>query len=35
MEWSVTAGVLGMATLAYLVGMDRLRLFQSRSEVAA
>jgi len=35
MEWSVTVGVLGLATLAYLVGVDRLPLFRSRSEVAA
>ncbi|HKZ91497.1 MAG TPA: NrfD/PsrC family molybdoenzyme membrane anchor subunit [Candidatus Limnocylindrales bacterium] len=35
MEWSVTVGVLGMATLAYLVGMDRLPLFKPRTEVAA
>jgi len=35
MEWSVTVGVLGIATLAYLVGMDRLPLFKSRTETAA
>lgn len=27
MEWAVTAGVIGLATLAFLFGMDRLRLF--------
>jgi protein NrfD len=35
MEWSVTVGVVGAATLAYLVGLDRLPLFRPRSEVAA
>lgn len=34
-EWSVVIGVLGLATLVYLIGMDRLPLFKSRSEVAA
>jgi protein NrfD len=34
-EWSVLIGVLGLSTLAYLIGVDRLSLFKSRSEVAA
>lgn len=34
-EWSVTVGVLGLVTLGFLLGMDRLPLFKSRSEVAA
>jgi molybdopterin-containing oxidoreductase family membrane subunit len=34
-EWSVLVGVLGVATLAYLVGVDRLPLFKRRTEVAA
>jgi protein NrfD len=35
MEWSVTIGLVGLATLAYLVGIDRLPLFKPQSEVAA
>jgi protein NrfD len=35
MEWSVTVGVVGMATLAYLIGTDRLSMFKSRPEVTA
>ncbi len=35
MEWSVTVGVLGLPTTAFLIGLDRLPLFKSRSEVAA
>lgn len=34
LEWSVTAGVVGLATLAFLLGIDRLRLFTNDSEVA-
>jgi len=34
MEWSVTIGVLGLSTLAYLVGTDRLPLFSKSPEVA-
>jgi protein NrfD len=35
-EWSVLIGVLGISTLVYLIGVDRLPLFKSRqSEVAA
>ncbi len=34
-EWSVTAGVVGLATLAFMLGIDRLRLFATDSEVAA
>ncbi|MBM4461595.1 MAG: polysulfide reductase [Chloroflexi bacterium] len=32
MEWSVTAGIVGVAVLAFLIGTDRLRLFHT-SEV--
>ena len=35
MEWSVAIGVVGLSTLAYLVGTDRLPIFKSRTEVAA
>jgi molybdopterin-containing oxidoreductase family membrane subunit len=35
MEWSVTVGILGLATMAYLLGMDRLPFLKSRSEVTA
>jgi protein NrfD len=35
MEWSVAAGVVGLSTLAYLVGTDRLPLFRSTPETAA
>jgi molybdopterin-containing oxidoreductase family membrane subunit len=35
MEWSVAIGVVGLATLAYLVATDRLPIFKSRTEVAA
>jgi molybdopterin-containing oxidoreductase family membrane subunit len=35
MEWSVAIGVVGLSTLAYLVGTDRLPIFTSRTEVAA
>jgi len=34
-EWSVLIGVLGLSALAYLIGVDRLPLFKSRSEAAA
>jgi protein NrfD len=36
MEWSVTFGVVGAATIAFLLGMDRLPLFKStiKTEVA-
>jgi molybdopterin-containing oxidoreductase family membrane subunit len=35
-EWSVLVGILGLSTLVYLIGVDRLPLFKSRrSEVAA
>jgi hypothetical protein len=27
MEWSVTAGIIGAAVLAFLIGTDRLPLF--------
>jgi molybdopterin-containing oxidoreductase family membrane subunit len=27
MEWAVTAGIIGLSTLAFLVGLDRLALF--------
>lgn len=33
MEWSVTVGVVGGATLAFLLGMDRLPLFTRENEV--
>jgi Ni/Fe-hydrogenase subunit HybB-like protein len=34
MEWSLTIGVVGLATLAYLIGIDRLPfLKQTSSEV--
>jgi protein NrfD len=35
MEWSVVMGVLGLSTIAYLLGLDRLPLFKSRSEATA
>lgn len=35
MEWSVAIGVVGLSTLAYLIGTDRLPIFKSRTEVAA
>jgi protein NrfD len=35
MEWSVTIGIIGMATLAYLIGTDRLSIFKPRTEVTA
>jgi molybdopterin-containing oxidoreductase family membrane subunit len=28
MEWSVTVGIIGLATLAFLIGLDRLPLFK-------
>ncbi|GAB4444883.1 MAG: polysulfide reductase NrfD [Anaerolineae bacterium] len=34
MEWSVTAGVVGLATLAFLLGIDRLPMFAKKTEVA-
>ncbi|GIL13314.1 MAG: polysulfide reductase [Chloroflexota bacterium] len=34
MEWSVTIGVVGLATLAYLLGIDRLPFFKDTTEVA-
>ncbi len=34
-EWSVTLGVVGLATLAYVIGIDRLRLFRPDTEVGA
>ena len=34
MEWSVTIGVVGLSTLAYLVGTDRLPLVSKTPEVA-
>ncbi len=33
MEWSVVAGVVGLATLAYLLGTDRLPFFAVKTEV--
>lgn len=33
MEWAVTAGVVGLAILGFLVGTDRLFLFASKTEV--
>lgn len=33
MEWSVVAGVIGLATLAYLLGTDRLPFFAAKTEV--
>ncbi len=33
-EWSVTIGVVGLATLAFLIGIDRLPFFKESSEVA-
>jgi molybdopterin-containing oxidoreductase family membrane subunit len=35
MEWSVTIGVVGLSTLAFLVGTDRLPLFKSNPEVSS
>jgi molybdopterin-containing oxidoreductase family membrane subunit len=32
MEWAVTIGTIGLATLAFLVGSDRLPIFQSDQE---
>jgi molybdopterin-containing oxidoreductase family membrane subunit len=34
MEWSVTVGVIGLSTIAFLVGTDRLPLFAKSPEVA-
>jgi molybdopterin-containing oxidoreductase family membrane subunit len=34
MEWSVTIGVVGLATLAYLLGIDRLPFLKDTTEVA-
>lgn len=34
MEWSVAIGVVGLATLAYLIGTDRLPLFRSTLETS-
>lgn len=34
MEWSVTLGIVGLATLAFLIGIDRLDFFKNSSEVA-
>lgn len=34
MEWSVSAGVVGLATLAFLPGIDRLPFFKPASSVA-
>lgn len=34
MEWSVTMGIVGLATLAFLLGIDRLPFFKDSSEVA-
>lgn len=33
MEWSVVAGVIGLATLAYLLGVDRLPFLAAKTEV--
>jgi molybdopterin-containing oxidoreductase family membrane subunit len=33
MEWSVTAGVVGLTTLAFLLGTDRLPFFATKTEV--
>ena len=33
MEWSVTIGVVGLATLAFLIGMDYLPLLKKNNEV--
>jgi molybdopterin-containing oxidoreductase family membrane subunit len=33
MEWAVTLGTIGLATLVVLIGSDRLPLFQDRQEV--
>jgi molybdopterin-containing oxidoreductase family membrane subunit len=33
MEWAITAGVVGLAVLGFLVGADRLFLFSSKTEV--
>ncbi|MEX1169391.1 MAG: NrfD/PsrC family molybdoenzyme membrane anchor subunit [Chloroflexota bacterium] len=35
MEWSVTLGVVGLSTLAYLIGTDRLPYFKRTPEVAS
>lgn len=32
MEWSVTAGIVGLATLAFLIGLERLPLFKSEAK---
>ncbi len=34
MEWSVTIGVVGLSTLAYLIGIDRLPFLKTQAEVA-
>ncbi|HLF00839.1 MAG TPA: NrfD/PsrC family molybdoenzyme membrane anchor subunit [Anaerolineales bacterium] len=33
LEWSVTFGVVGLATLAYILGIDRLPFFSAKTEV--
>lgn len=33
MEWAVTLGIVGLATIVFLVGTDRLPLFRSTTEV--
>ena len=35
MEWSVTLGVVGLATLAFLIGTDRLPLFTKQTKTEA
>ena len=35
MEWAVTIGTIGLATLAFLIGINRLPIFQSRQEAQA
>jgi molybdopterin-containing oxidoreductase family membrane subunit len=35
MEWSVTIGVVGLSTLAFLIGTDLLPLFKRHSEVSS
>ncbi len=34
MEWSVTMGIVGAATLVFLLGIDRLPMFAKKTEVA-
>jgi molybdopterin-containing oxidoreductase family membrane subunit len=34
MEWAVTLGIVGLATIAFLIGTDRLPLFSGKATEA-